>query len=35
MNLTIYQIDAFASELFQSNPAAVIPLESWLDDELM
>lgn len=35
MKLTIYQIDAFAEKVFQGNPAAVIPLEDWLDDELM
>ena len=27
----IYQIDAFTSELFGGNPAAVVPLEEWLD----
>jgi len=32
---TIYQIDAFTNKLFGGNPAAVIPLESWLDDALM
>jgi PhzF family phenazine biosynthesis protein len=26
------QIDAFASRPFEGNPAAVMPLESWLDD---
>ncbi len=35
MNLTIYQIDAFASELFKGNPAAVCPLDYWVEDELM
>jgi PhzF family phenazine biosynthesis protein len=35
MNLTIYQIDAFASALFKGNPAAVIPLTHWIDDALM
>ena len=35
MELTLYQIDAFASEMFRGNPAAVIPLEEWLSDELM
>jgi PhzF family phenazine biosynthesis protein len=35
MNLTLYQIDAFASKLFGGNPAAVIPLEKWLDEKLM
>ncbi len=30
MNLSIYQADAFADELFRGNPAAVIPLTEWL-----
>lgn len=35
MELSLYQIDAFASELFEGNPAAVCPLDNWLPDELM
>ena len=35
MILTLYQIDAFADKLFEGNPAAVCPLEEWLDDSLM
>ncbi|MGS0537024.1 PhzF family phenazine biosynthesis protein [Pseudoalteromonas sp. SaAl2] len=35
MQLTIHQIDAFTSELFKGNYAAVIDLEAWLSDELM
>jgi PhzF family phenazine biosynthesis protein len=35
MELSIYQIDAFTSELFKGNPAAVCPLEKWLSDETM
>lgn len=35
MNLKIYQVDAFTSELFKGNPAAVVPLKEWLDDETM
>jgi len=35
MKLKIYQIDAFADHVFEGNPAAVIPLENWLPDELM
>ena len=35
MNLTLYQIDAFTSKLFGGNPAAVIPLDKWVDDDLM
>ena len=30
--IPIYQVDAFAAVLFAGNPAAVCPLESWLDD---
>jgi len=32
MRLPIYQIDAFAGEVFRGNPAAVVPLEKWLPD---
>jgi PhzF family phenazine biosynthesis protein len=35
MKLTIYQVDAFTKEVFKGNPAAVCPLESWIDAELM
>jgi len=35
MKLTIYQIDAFASKIFEGNPAAICPLMQWLPDELM
>ena len=35
MQLAIHQIDAFTNELFKGNYAAVIPLESWLSDDLM
>ncbi len=31
----MYQVDAFASRPFAGNPAAVCPLESWLDDRTM
>jgi PhzF family phenazine biosynthesis protein len=31
----IYQVDAFANELFRGNPAAVIPLKEWLPDTLL
>jgi PhzF family phenazine biosynthesis protein len=33
--MKIYQIDAFANELFRGNPAAVVPLEEWLPESLM
>lgn len=32
---TIYQVDAFASEVFQGNPAAVCILDHWPDEALM
>lgn len=35
MELTIYHIDAFASKLFEGNPAAVCPLYSWLPNDKM
>ena len=35
MKLTLYQIDAFASRVFAGNPAAVCPLEKWLEHDLM
>jgi PhzF family phenazine biosynthesis protein len=35
MKLTLYQIDAFTNHLFGGNPAAVIPLEEWISDNLM
>jgi PhzF family phenazine biosynthesis protein len=33
--MQIYQVDAFASRMFEGNPAAVVPLDNWLDDDLM
>jgi PhzF family phenazine biosynthesis protein len=35
MQLPLYQVDAFTNELFAGNPAAVVPLASWLPDEVM
>jgi PhzF family phenazine biosynthesis protein len=35
MQLKMYQIDAFTNEIFKGNPAAVVPLETWLSDENM
>jgi predicted PhzF superfamily epimerase YddE/YHI9 len=35
MKLDIYQVDAFTSVPFKGNPAAVVPLDSWLDDEVL
>lgn len=35
MKIKQYQIDAFAKRPFEGNPAAVCPLENWLDDHLL
>jgi PhzF family phenazine biosynthesis protein len=35
MRLPIYQIDAFASQVFKGNPAAVVITQDWLTDEHM
>ena len=35
MRLPIVQIDAFASQPFEGNPAAVMPLAAWLDDSIL
>lgn len=33
--LRLYQVDAFTSRRFGGNPAAVVPLTAWLDDETL
>ena len=35
MPIPIYQVDAFTNRVFGGNPAAVCPLERWLDDATM
>ncbi len=35
MKLDIYQVDAFAKEVFKGNPAAVCPLDEWINESLM
>jgi PhzF family phenazine biosynthesis protein len=35
MKYNIYQVDAFAEKVFKGNPAAIVPLESWIADDLM
>ncbi|QOC21406.1 PhzF family phenazine biosynthesis protein [Wenzhouxiangella sp. AB-CW3] len=35
MPLQIFQIDAFAERVFEGNPAAVVPLDDWLDDDVL
>jgi len=33
--MKIFQVDSFTSRLFSGNPAGVVPLEQWPDDEVM
>jgi PhzF family phenazine biosynthesis protein len=35
MPTEIYHVDAFCKDLFSGNPAAICPLDAWLDDTLM
>ncbi len=35
MKLPLYHVDAFAGRVFAGNPAAVVPLERWLDDHTL
>lgn len=35
MELTLYQIDAFANKPFEGNPAAICPLDEWLPDDVL
>jgi PhzF family phenazine biosynthesis protein len=35
MALKIWQVDSFASKPLEGNPAAIVPLENWLDSNLM
>lgn len=35
MIIPVYQIDAFASKVFEGNPAAICPLNEWLSDDMM
>lgn len=35
MEIPIFQVDAFTSQRFAGNPAAVCPLETWLEDDLL
>ncbi|HEX2092420.1 MAG TPA: PhzF family phenazine biosynthesis isomerase, partial [Longimicrobiaceae bacterium] len=34
-HLRLFQVDAFASEVFRGNPAAICPLDEWLPDSLL
>ncbi len=35
MELPLYQADAFGTGIFSGNPAAIVPLESWIPDDIM
>ncbi len=35
MKIPIFQIDAFTDKVFTGNPAAVCPLEYWLEDDVL
>ena len=35
MKIPLYQVDAFTSKIFSGNPAAVCPLEKWINDDVM
>ena len=35
MTCSLFQVDAFAEKPFTGNPAAVVPLDNWIDDALM
>ena len=35
MELKIYHVDAFADKVFSGNPAAVVPLQEWLADDIL
>ena len=35
MTIPFFQVDAFTSRVFGGNPAAVCPLDSWLDDAVL
>ena len=35
MRLKLWQVDAFSDRVFGGNPAALVPLESWLDERQM
>ncbi len=35
LQMKIFQVDAFTNQIFSGNPAAVVPLETWLDVNVM
>ena len=35
MNFDLYQVDAFTNNIFSGNPACVVPLKTWLSDDIL
>ena len=35
MQISLFHVDAFTNHAFRGNPAAVCPLQEWLDDDLL
>lgn len=35
MKLKYFKVDSFTNKLFKGNPACVVPLSEWLDDEIL
>ena len=35
MHIPLFHVDAFTNQAFCGNPAAVCPLNAWLDDRLL
>jgi PhzF family phenazine biosynthesis protein len=35
MNIPLFRVDAFANNIFEGNPAAVCPLQTWIPDDMM
>ena len=35
MTYSVYQVDAFTTSIFKGNPACVVPLDKWLEDEIL
>ena len=35
MTIPVYQVDAFSETIFGGNPAAICPIDNWLNDALM
>lgn len=35
MKLQLFQVDAFTDQVFKGNPACVVPLSEWLDDQIL